>query len=58
MILAHPLRLDSKNVAAYNNRGDAKHQLNDTAGAFEDWAKAVELGSEEAKVSLEKYCKR
>ncbi|GHB54495.1 tetratricopeptide repeat protein [Persicitalea jodogahamensis] len=51
------IAVEPEDLDLYNNRGVARYQLNDTTGACGDWARAVELGSGEAKVSWDKHCK-
>lgn len=45
---------DAKHVNAYFNRGQAKLIIN--LDPCPDWQKAFELGSEDAKMMLDKYC--
>ena len=42
---------------AYNNRGRVKHFLLDDAGACSDWKKAFELGIDDSRDMIDKYCK-
>jgi len=39
------LRLDSEYANAYTNRANARLQLNDSIGAYQDYIKAAQLGS-------------
>ncbi|MDG4946370.1 tetratricopeptide repeat protein [Weeksellaceae bacterium KMM 9713] len=49
------ISLDNKYAASYNNRGVLKFDyLNDEDGGCKDLAKAVDLGSEEAKYNIKK----
>jgi len=53
----HAIGLNPKFGEAYNSRGDSKHHIGNNAGACADWKKAVQLGNEQAIVSIKKYCK-
>jgi hypothetical protein len=42
---------------SYGQRGNARIMFGDVAGACADWKKAVSMGFNEYKVSIEKHCK-
>ena len=50
------VRINEFHYGSYANRGFARYNLNDKAGACADWRKAQEAGYEAAKTYLAKFC--
>ncbi|MBX2841616.1 MAG: tetratricopeptide repeat protein [Flammeovirgaceae bacterium] len=51
------IALDPYHYGAFTNRGMAKYNLKDKAGACSDWGKAYEYGNSKTITYLKKYCK-
>lgn len=50
------LRINEYHYASYANRGFARYNLKDQAGACADWQQAIEAGYSAAQQYLSKYC--
>jgi len=50
------IELDSTNGYAYCNRALTKLALNQKESACQDFKKAADLGNEQAKEEMKKYC--
>lgn len=50
------LRINAYHYASYANRGFARYNLKDEAGACTDWKQAIEAGYSAAQQYLSKYC--
>ena len=50
------IEVDPKVSEFYFDRGDVQYNSGNLKSACKDWKKAAELGNEDAKEQLEKYC--
>ncbi len=50
------ININSKDSDALYNRANIKKEIEDMRGACEDWRKGAELGDEDAKRSVQRYC--